>query len=130
MNFSIISYTGRISLQALGNEIEEWNHGLPFRRPALFIIIKDPFFFLFAPLGFLGSTEPRLFSISSTCTSYRLLDMLRNRLFPSCRFTYVMFIVSVQANKGMKVNESRKTSVILVYSREKLAPSHISPHVR
>ena len=24
-----------------------------------------------------------------------------------------MFIVSVQANKGMKVNESRKTSVIL-----------------
>ena len=113
MNFSIISYTGRISLEALGNEIEGWNHGLPFRRPALFIIIKDPLFFLFAPLGFLGSTEPRLFSTSSTCTSYRLLDMLRNRFFPSCRFTYVMFIVSVQANKGMKVNESRKTSVIL-----------------
>ena len=79
----------------------------------LFIIIKDPLFFLFALLGFLGSTEPRLFSTSSSCTSYRLLDMFRKRLFPSRRFTYAMFIVSVQANKGMKVNESRKTSVIL-----------------
>ena len=74
----------------------------------LFIIIKDPLFFLFAPLGFLGSTEPRLFSTSSTGTSYRLLDMLPNCLFLSCRFTYAMFIVPVQANKGMKVNESRK----------------------
>ena len=52
----------------------------------LFIIIKDPLFFLFAPLGFLGSIEPRLFSPSSPCTSYRLLDMLRNRLFASRRF--------------------------------------------
>ena len=52
----------------------------------LFIIIKDPLFFLFAPLGFLGSIEPRLFSPSWPCTSYRLLDMLRNRLFASRRF--------------------------------------------
>ena len=52
----------------------------------LFIIIKDPLFFIFAPLGFSGSSEPRLFSPSSPCTSYRLLDMLRNCLFVSRRF--------------------------------------------
>ena len=39
--------------------------------------------------------------------------MLRNRLSPSRRFTYGMFIVSVQANKGMKVYEGRETSAIL-----------------
>lgn len=39
--------------------------------------------------------------------------MLWNSLSPSRRFTYAMFIVSPQANKGMKVYEGRKTSATL-----------------
>ena len=37
-----------------------------------------------------------------------------------------MFIVSVQANKGMKVNESRKTSVILFIHERNSRPRR--PH--
>ena len=62
------------------------------------------------PLFRLLLGHPRAFikdSPSSTCISYRLLDMLRNRLFPSRCFTYGMFI------KEWKVCEDRKTSAIL-----------------
>ena len=35
-------YIAYFSVLALGNEIEEWNHGLPFRRPAFVYNNKRP----------------------------------------------------------------------------------------
>ena len=55
--------------------------------------------------------------------------MLRNRVFPSRRFTYAMFIASVQANKGMKVNEGRKHPPYCLFSRETRALTDLTSYV-
>ena len=86
--------------------------GLPFLRPAFVYNNKRPVILSFRSFRFLGQHWAETIHIISL-TRYAPKP-------PLCvtPFSHAMFIVSVQANKGMKVNESRKTSVILV-------PSHI-----
>ena len=42
MNLFFLIHSVSLSTPALGNEIEEWNHGLPFRRPAFVYNNKRP----------------------------------------------------------------------------------------
>ena len=73
-------YPLQVFRKEMGNGTTDFP-GLPSLRPAFVYNNKRPVILSFRSFR---STEPRLFSPSSTCTSYRLLDMLRNRLFPSC----------------------------------------------
>ena len=88
----------------------EWNHRLPFRRPAFVYNNKRPVILSFRSFRILGQHwAETILNLSNRNI------ILLTRYAPKLPLSVMpfMFIVSVQANKGMKVNESRKTSVIL-----------------
>ena len=101
--------------------MEEWNHGLPFRRPTFVYNNKRPVILSFRSFRILGQHWAEI--ILTLFTLY-IISLTRYAPKPPLcvtPFFYAMFIVSVQANKGRRSRKVVKHPSYCLFTRESRA---------